>query len=173
VRFALVHVGDEPVAEGAAAVVADQRPLVGGLRLAQRVCLREDRAELVAEEALAGEPRDQWTETAAQSLLRRCRAGRFQHHAAVEEHDPGNLHLQPALEVARHQLIGDRGPHVVGDDEDGSTVTVAAHQLLAQVGLPEEAVVVLARLVGKAKAEEVEGEPVGRQLLLQQQPPVI
>ena len=77
------------------------------------------------------------------------------------------------LEVARHQLVGDRGAHVVGDDEDGPAVAVPAHQLLGQVGLPEEAVVVLARLLGEAEAEEVEGEHVALRHLLQQQPPVV
>ncbi len=131
------------MAEGAAAVVADQRPLVDPLAVGQRVRRREDRAELVAEDALAGEPGDERTDAAAQRLLRRRRAGPFEHHAAVEEQDPGQLHLQLALQVARHQLVGDRGAHVVGEDEDGPPVAVAAHQLLGQVGLPEEAVVVV------------------------------
>ena len=63
------------MAEGAAAVVADQRPLVGGLLVAERVRGGEDRAELVAEDALAGEPGDERAEAAAQRLLRRGRAG--------------------------------------------------------------------------------------------------
>ena len=73
---------------------------------------------------------------------------------------PASSIAELALEVARHQLVGDRGAHVVGDDEDGPPVAVAADQLLGQVGLPEEAVVVVARLVGEAEAEEVEGEHV-------------
>ena len=40
--FALGHVVDEQVADPGAAVVGDQRPLVGSLLGAQRVLVRED-----------------------------------------------------------------------------------------------------------------------------------
>ena len=114
----------------------------------------------------------------APKRLRRIRWPRiglraFEHHAAVEEQDPGDVHLQLPLEVARHQLVGDRGAHVVGDEEDRPALAVAAHQLLGQVRLPEEAVVVRGRLLGEAEAEEVEGEHVAPGQLLQQQPPVV
>ena len=173
VLFALVHVGDEAVTEGAAAVVADQRPLVVGLGVIEWVVRREDRAELLAEDALAGELGDERPEAAAQRPLRQRRAGGFQHHAAVEEDDPGEVDLQPAFEVTRHQLVGDRGAHVVGEDEDGPAAAVPADQLLGQVGLPEEAVVVVAGLRGEAEAEEVEGQHVAVRLLVEQQPPVV
>ena len=77
------------------------------------------------------------------------------------------------LQVAGHQLVGDRGAHVVGSDEDRLAAGMPAHQLLGQVRLPEEAVVVRGRLLGEAEAEEVEGEHVAPVQLLEQQPPVV
>ena len=52
----LAEVMDEPVPERAPALVAEQRPLVGRFLVAERVGVREDAAELMAEEALAREP---------------------------------------------------------------------------------------------------------------------
>ena len=169
----LVHVGDQPVAEGAAAAVADERPLIGGLLVAQWVGRREDRAELVPEDALAGEPGGERAERAAQQLLRGRRAGPLEHDAAVEEEHAGELEPEPALEVPRHQLGRDRRAHVVGDDEDGLIGGRAPDQLLGEVGLPEEAVIVVPRLRGQPEAEEVEGQQPPAADLVEQVAPVI
>jgi hypothetical protein len=61
----------------------------------------------------------------------------------------------------------------VSEDEDRPAAAVAAHQLLSQVRLPEEAVVVAGRLVGESEAEEVEGEHVSLGFFLEQKAPVV
>ena len=136
----------------------DQRPLVLRLLVGERVLRREDRAELLAEEALAGEPRQEPAQRAPQDPLPQGRAGRVLDHRAVEQQTSGQVHLQRAIEVARHQLVRDRGPHVVGDEEHRPARRLAADQLLDQVRLPVQRVVVIPRLLGEAEAEEVGGQ---------------
>ncbi len=134
---------------------------------------REEGAELVVEEAAAAEPGGERPERPAEQLLGGGEAGRLDDDAAVEEEHAGELPAESALDVARHQLGRHRGTHVVADQEDRPPVAVAADQLGGQIGLPAEAVAVIARLVGEPEAEEVEREhvPVGQ--LVEQRPPVV
>jgi hypothetical protein len=74
--------------------------------------------------------------------------------AAVEQQDAGEVERQPALEVARHQLGGDRGAHVVRHQDHG--VAQPRGDRLHDVSLARERVDVTWRLIGEAKAEEVE-----------------
>ena len=94
VALALVHVGDRLVAEAVPPPCGDQRPLVGRLLVAQRVRLREDRAELLAEEALAREPREQRPEPAAKQPLGEGGAGGALDHRAVEEQRAAHVDLE-------------------------------------------------------------------------------
>ena len=119
VALALVEVVDQSMPQGAPAVVADQRPLIGGLLRVERVLSRKEGAELLAENALVGEPGEEPAHPAPEQPLRRREAGALQDDAAVEQQRPGQLEIQPPLEIARHQLGCNGGAHVMGDDEDG------------------------------------------------------
>jgi hypothetical protein len=61
----------------------------------------------------------------------------------------------------------------VPDHENGPVTTVAANQLLDQVGLPVQRVVVVARLLREPEAEEVGRKDRVLGLLLEKQPPVV
>ena len=77
----------------------------------------------------------------AQDPLPERRARGALDHRPVEQQHPDELHLQGPVEVASHQLVGDRGPHVVGDEEElARRRRVAADELLDQVGLPVQRV---------------------------------
>ena len=66
----LPHVGDRLVVERSPAAGADQGPLILGLLIGERMGGREDGAELLAEEALAGEAREERADRAAESAGR-------------------------------------------------------------------------------------------------------
>ena len=153
VAHPLIEVVDQPVTEGATAVVADQRPLVGGLGRRQRVGGREHLAELAAKERLGGEPREDAAEAAAQQPLAERQARPVEDDAAVEQQGAAQIEPEPALEVAGEQLGRHRGAHVMRDDE--RRPVGGRGERLDQVRLPEEAVEVVAGLVGQAEAEEV------------------
>ena len=58
--------------QGAPAVVADQRPLIGGLLRVERVLRRKEGAELLAEDPLVGEQGEEPAQPAAEQPLRRA-----------------------------------------------------------------------------------------------------
>jgi hypothetical protein len=91
----------------------------------------------------------------------------------LEQQRPGQLDVQAPLEIARHQLGGNGCAHVVGDDEDGPRRSTTPQEILDQVGLPEEAVEVIAWLRREPEAEEVEGHDPLFELMLQESPPVV
>jgi hypothetical protein len=170
--LALAHVGDRPVGDAPAAVVGEETPLVRGLLAAEWVAPGEDPGELAAERPLAGQGGEQRAEGAAQQLLPGGGAGALLEDAAVEQQRSGDLDLELAAQIARHQLGGDRGAHVVGDQEHGLE-TGAADQRLGGVGLPAEGVGVVHRLVREAEAEAVEGQRPLPRPQVEELPPVV
>src|SRR4051794_5467613 len=100
VTVALLHVTDRLVVESASSACADQRPLVLRLLVPERVARREERAELLAEETLAREPREERADRAAEYPLGDGRARRPLHHRPVQQQSAGEIHLERDLEVA-------------------------------------------------------------------------
>ena len=103
------------MSEGAAAAVADERPLSAASSslngwAAEKTEPNWCRKTRSLESRAASGPSG-----AAQELLRGRRAGPLEHDAAVEEEYAGELEPEPALEVPRHQLGRDPGAHVVGE----------------------------------------------------------
>jgi hypothetical protein len=65
------------------------------------------------------------------------------------------LEAQAPFDVPRQELRRDRGAHVVRDEHDGLAL-VPRRDRLGQVGLGQQRVDMIARLVGEPEAEEVE-----------------
>src|SRR5215207_1211156 len=168
----LPHVGDRLVVQRSPAAGADQGPLILGLLIGERMGGREYGAELLAEEALAGEAREERADRAAEDPLGEGGARRALDHRAVEEERAPDLHLQGALEIARHQLGRDRSAHVVGD-QDYIGLVAAPQQLLHQVGLPVQRVALVARLLGEPEPEEVGGDHAVLGLPIEEEAPVV
>src|SRR6476659_144848 len=103
---ALLHVANRLVRDRAAPTGADERPLVLRLLVCERMSRREDRSELLAEEALAREPGEERPDGAAEKPLADRRTGGVLNHRAVEEQGARYLHLERARQIARHQLGG-------------------------------------------------------------------
>src|SRR5262249_53183589 len=107
----------------------------------------------------------------AKQPLAERRARRSLHHGSVEEEYAHELHLEVGLQVARHQLSGHGGAHVVGNEENGAVMP--SDQILDEVRLPMEGVAMVAWLLGEPKAEKVRGESGMLGLLVHEEPPVI
>ena len=134
---------------------------------------REDRAELLAEEALAGEPREERPDGAAQDPLAERRAGGVLDHRAVEQQGAGDSISSAPSRSRAISSVATEVPMSWATKKTGPRSPLAADQLLDQVGLPVQRVVVVARLLGEAEAEEVGGEGRVLGLQLEQQPPVV
>ena len=98
------------------------------------------RPKTLDEHPPVGQPGGHRAERAAQHLLNRAQAGPLEDHAAVGEHRAGQLERQ----------AGDRGPHVVGDDDHRTRGLLRDHRL-HQVGLLQQAVAVRPGLTDRPK----------------------
>src|SRR5437588_4509866 len=173
VGAALVQVEDQPVQDPVPVVIGEQRPLVLGFLASQWMRRGEDPPERRAEATLVREPCGDRPEPAAQQLLPEGETGALQHHAPVEQQHAVEREREPSLEVAGQQLGGDRRPHVVGDQDHRLIGAVAGDDLLDQVGLREQRVQVVPRLIREAEPEEVEREHPPRRKQLEGMPPVV
>src|SRR5204863_9714144 len=137
----------------------------------ERVRAREELAEFAQEEAWRARPRRQPANRRAQQLLSGCQGRPLEDHAAVAQQDRLQVERQATVDVAREQLGGDRGAHVVRN-ENGRSRAIARQRLLDEIGLIEQAVADLPRLLRKSEAEEVKRHGGARRQRMQRLAPV-
>jgi hypothetical protein len=134
--------GEQPVA----VVIAEQRPLIGELLVAERVCAREDPPERSPEPGPSRQSRGERSGAAPQELLSRSQARAFEDQARVEQEHRIQLERKPSVEIAREQLGCDRAAHVVCDEHD-PLGPGSRHDRLDEVGLGQQLVQLIARFV--------------------------